>query len=894
MHEPERPQGASTPDRPTGTSSSSSDANPDGEPQALEGESGRTLPSLRRSLVVNFLALILLPVLVLGTTSYIASKHTVDRLVHQQLHDVAELVRVRVTSHVDVTDLTAKLADKLLSFDVVSIGDRERLRRLFQTVLEQYPQLRNAYVGYPDGHFFMVTSTGKGFAAERVASCKLPHAYDDKHPIEGDPKALGYDPTNLAPLSQVFPFAEDRQSPSFSSVLAPVVDQIAELAATGGHPSTRFRLIDRTLRAQLRSHRFTRSIYVGFSDGGMLLLRRLEDGSLFSEWQWHHADGSQRLQTRAGRARWTDPGPPKAPYDPRPRPWYTKAVVADGKLSWTDVYRGKPIGNPIISAAIAIPSPATAASDQALPKPQREVAVAGFDFDFKAFSNDPNNGELLVPPRAIAVLYETRAGTDGDWIPAEPPLSYYDPRTRGWWAAKDKKGPHWTDVYTFASSGQLGITVARRVIEPGTRRLKGVIGVDIVVDQISQFLAQVSKEGVDQVEGARPKMHSFIVTATGRVVGYSSTSGEAFKKRAGKMVYDFDNGVIDHSLIRNKIEEGKDALFEYDHVGRAMYARMIPIDITGEPWFVWVITSREDFMGGIDRMLLIALAIGLLASIVAVFSALRLRGRIARPLGDFLVGFEHIGAGRYFDVELPERVGFHELRRLRDGFAVMLRELRESHHLRRYVSRAASESIRASRDQSEHDLGGSREVRTIWFSDIRGFTAYSEKHSPDRVIAVLNRYFKVEVDCIHRHGGDIDKFIGDGVMAIFHGKDQVARAVQASLDIVEAFKELNEGAGTDITIGVGINTGDVVVGNMGAADRMDFTVIGDNVNVAARLCDKALPYQVLLSETSYREVRDRTDCEEQLMRVKGKSDELKVFAVNSWTGGAGQGGERST
>jgi class 3 adenylate cyclase len=278
--------------------------------------------------------------------------------------------------------------------------------------------------------------------------------------------------------------------------------------------------------------------------------------------------------------------------------------------------------------------------------------------------------------------------------------------------------------------------------------------------------------------------------------------------------------------------------------------------------------------------------LGLIGVAVSIRVAYRVRRQVAQPISNVAASLERVGGGHYFDEDLKQEVHYRELRVLSDGFQSMLQGLQEHYHLRRYVSKATMDSVEAHRDETTQVLGGARAVRTLWFSDIRGFTAFSEQHSPEHVISMLNRYFRIEAEQIEAFGGDIDKFIGDGVMATFDGPDQVGRAVQASLAILDAFRAYNEEHGANITIGIGINTGDVVVGNMGAGRRMDYTCLGDNVNIAARLCDKAEPYQLLLSESAFREVRDRTKSRLlEPISVKGKKEALVVYSVTAWIAG---------
>ncbi len=186
-------------------------------------------------------------------------------------------------------------------------------------------------------------------------------------------------------------------------------------------------------------------------------------------------------------------------------------------------------------------------------------------------------------------------------------------------------------------------------------------------------------------------------------------------------------------------------------------------------------------------------------------------------------------------------------------------------------------------------LGGTRRHITILFIDIRGFTPLSEKLTPEGVVAVLNEYFEIVTRCIFENKGTIDKFIGDAAMVLFNApldlQDHSLWAVKAAQAIVREGtslqKKVLEMAGVTLHFGIGINTGDAVVGNIGSENRMDYTAIGDAVNLAARLESNAKPGQVLVSETVYREVAGRIPLEPMgEISVKGKSQPVKIYQLS--------------
>ena len=180
---------------------------------------------------------------------------------------------------------------------------------------------------------------------------------------------------------------------------------------------------------------------------------------------------------------------------------------------------------------------------------------------------------------------------------------------------------------------------------------------------------------------------------------------------------------------------------------------------------------------------------------------------------------------------------------------------------------------------------------SIIFSDIRGFTTLSEKLSPEDVVALLNPYLEAMSNVIYKHGGTVDKYEGDAIIAFFGEpvpfKDHAVRALRASLDMRKALEDLRnqwekEGRPNQIEMGIGINSGEVFVGLLGSAQRINYTVIGDNANLASRLQDltKTYAWPILISESTYQQVKDEFDTElADAVVVKGKTKPVNVYKV---------------
>ena len=207
----------------------------------------------------------------------------------------------------------------------------------------------------------------------------------------------------------------------------------------------------------------------------------------------------------------------------------------------------------------------------------------------------------------------------------------------------------------------------------------------------------------------------------------------------------------------------------------------------------------------------------------------------------------------------------------------------------KHVSPAIVDEMMKSEDPLKAlDLSGKRVKVTVFYSDIRGFTSMSEKMTPEEIYGQLNEYFEEMCQIIFKYGGYVDKFIGDCVMAVFSAPnptpDDAYKAVRSAWEqqqkILEMATAWTAQGRQAFTVGMGCNTGDVVMGNLGSSDRLNYTVIGDNVNTAARLYNVAKGGQIIISESTYNEVKDRFIVNELTpVFVKGKVLPLRNFEI---------------
>ncbi|MCE8008380.1 adenylate/guanylate cyclase domain-containing protein [Aestuariivita sp.] len=299
------------------------------------------------------------------------------------------------------------------------------------------------------------------------------------------------------------------------------------------------------------------------------------------------------------------------------------------------------------------------------------------------------------------------------------------------------------------------------------------------------------------------------------------------------------------------------------------------------PWAVITELSEAQayaVVNAITRQIVIVAMIGFA---IATAGALLFARRLTRPILSIGAVAERVGQGDFNARVENVRTG-DEIGDLSRRINQMISELAERLELMKFVSRGTMSAIQQADEQGMQRVGERRDVAVI-FTDIRGYTEFSEKVPPEQVVEVLNDYFDLQSDIVERHGGDIDKFIGDALVAVFDGPDKEHRAVCASVEIIDALVSLlRDKPEYDLHLGIGVASGEVVMGAMGARERMDYTVLGSTVNLSARLCSKAEPDQVLIDATSYRAARSVGDLalkELPPIPLKGYAEPVPVFAA---------------
>ena len=301
-----------------------------------------------------------------------------------------------------------------------------------------------------------------------------------------------------------------------------------------------------------------------------------------------------------------------------------------------------------------------------------------------------------------------------------------------------------------------------------------------------------------------------------------------------------------------------------------------------------IIFSLSSLKEKITRSLILWLAIGLSFIVVGIAGAFVIANRLTAPLNKVVDAMSRVEAGdldQKVYIKTSDEVGI-----MAGAFNKMVEGLREREFIKdtfsRYVSKQVADKILKEKDY--RNLKGEKRIVTVLFADIRGFTPLSETLPPEKVIGILNEYFSIMIDVVFKYGGVLNKFLGDAIMVTYNAPlDQryhELRAILTGLEIQERVAKINEkrqlSGETQINMGIGINTGEAIAGNVGSSERLEYTVIGAGVNLAQRIESSTEKGQLHISEKTYNAVKDFIEVLRlEPVRVKGISEPVQLYSV---------------
>lgn len=391
------------------------------------------------------------------------------------------------------------------------------------------------------------------------------------------------------------------------------------------------------------------------------------------------------------------------------------------------------------------------------------------------------------------------------------------------------------------------------------------------------------------LERIRKKTVDHPFNETGNIMLINSR-GEAVFDPDHKDMSDYEIVKITRDLLNAKI--GTTGVAPYTRGKEKMLA-----GYTFPSNFGWVVIVEKDEKKAylvVSKMVSSLFMLAMIGLVIATAGAFMFASRISRPIVEIGRVAQQVGSGE-LDVRVNIRKSHDEISALGAQINQMIEGLNERFQLQKFVSGQTMEAIKQA-NTGGICLGGERNIATVLFSDIRGFTSFSEKHEPEIVIKMLNTYLRKQAEIVREYNGDIDKYVGDELVAVFQETDMVRNAILCAAEIHRDIKRLNEEQPWgDIRVGIGINTGEMIMGAMGSEERMDYTILGDNVNLASRLCSHAGPGETVLSKKTYNKIEDRDHLyiqksdkkirvvirKGEKIEVKGKEKRIQIYRVFS-------------
>jgi adenylate cyclase len=500
--------------------------------------------------------------------------------------------------------------------------------------------------------------------------------------------------------------------------------------------------------------------------------------------------------------------------------------------------------------------------------------------------------ETRLINRDVTPPEEFRIQRDEDFgiVESKKKIPTFDPRSRVWYKNTGiMERYYWTEAYVATTSQKPVIGCAYPVLtESGDKG--AVVCVNIPVEKLSSFLQEqnISENSrlyiIDDKEQiiASQNFDEILVEETVVDEGGKSSTVKKIKKLDA-----LDDVHVISAYLRYKSEGLREFNFKYGRQSYFFRVSDISEDI-GVDWKIISVISERDILEGVYRVILmIALAIVciFLLSIVVIFY---ISGRITAPLEALAGQNEKL---QNFDLDISDKVS-SSIVEINNMSVSLFNAVQGLKAFRKYVP---ADLVRQLIDNGEEvEVGGVPKKLTLFFTDIKGFTTISENLSSDFLMQHLSEYFDELSRIIMEEAGTIDKYIGDSIMAFWGApvrlEDATARACYAALRCQKRLSELNEQwlsyNKPVMETRIGIGTGRVVVGNVGSSDRINYSAIGDHVNLASRIegINKLYGTKIIIDEDTWREVKDQFYCRFlDIVAVKGKNEGTRIYELISET-----------
>ncbi len=503
------------------------------------------------------------------------------------------------------------------------------------------------------------------------------------------------------------------------------------------------------------------------------------------------------------------------------------------------------------------------------------------------------NGNFVMSRRLDDGTYSTRIisrtgepsgvmeiDRDADWqivATRSSSLIEYDPRERPWYIlAKSEGTTVWSREYRLFTDQVPGITCAHPVYGPDGNFV-GAVGIDFRLYELAEFLKslKIGESGI-----------AFIADSEGNVLAYpekSDQKGNNLRTPRSPTRESFRSGAIKTAI--DSFIGSRQFRFTYDHAGSRYIASFRPFpEKFGRDWILGIIVPEDDFIGPIARVHETTLLFSFWLLIIAGFLTSAIARELTDPIKKLTAEASRI-QNLQFDGVIDLKSPITEIQQMGETMDSMKKALGS------FMKYVPSEIVQGLvHERNEARLQAQTEEITLMFTDISEFSSITERVPPQDLMQQLSEYFDCIAAIIHRHGGTIDKYIGDSVMAFWgapaRDSRQAEHACMASIEIEEAIRRLNDRWQKEnrdpLKTRIGINTGISLIGNFGSSDRFNYTAIGDNVNLASRLegLNKLYGSEIIVSESTVAGAgRSFIFRPLDLVAVKGRKKSVKIFQL---------------
>ncbi|MBT5954377.1 hypothetical protein HOG98_06615 [bacterium] len=489
-------------------------------------------------------------------------------------------------------------------------------------------------------------------------------------------------------------------------------------------------------------------------------------------------------------------------------------------------------------------------------------------FIVRIILNSPNNRSIT----------EKTLDMDGNLLKIKTDIqSDYDPRKRPWYTSSLSESiGNWTNVYIFHSNKRPGITYSLPLLSKDKERL-GVFGTDLQLGEISLFLNSQKQGSVSDL---------IVINNDSRVIAYPDV--KKLMVEDGKSIRHLNLDELGYGPIQSHFDAFKEndtQKASFNSLGKTYNAtfKRFPNKFN-KPWTLVQIVDESKVMGSFSDKNRAVFLISIIILLISIYLTMQLSKSISKPMMALATEADKIR-----DMKLGKKANISshiwEINHMNNSMDAMKTGLRA---FEKYVP---SKLVRKLIDEGvELKLGGKSQELTMFFSDIESFTSISENLEADALMQHLSLYLDKMAKIILKTNGTVDKYIGDAVMAFWGApvtdKKHALHACTSALSCIRAISELNENwakKGLPVfNTRIGLHTGETIVGNIGSSNRMNYTVLGDSVNLASRLegINKNYGTNIIVSESTFQLTKASFFYRPlDLVAVKGKNESIKIYEL---------------